>query len=108
MSRADLPVSVGMGAVVSCTFPAAGGWRACGGLGRPSMVVASGVLGSVALIPCLIHVLPARAATAGGVRGGGGAHGVHDFFFSGGESDRHGEESAAAGEGGGRAPDCDP
>ena len=32
MSRADLPVSVGMGAVVPCTFPER---RACGGLGRP-------------------------------------------------------------------------
>jgi hypothetical protein len=31
MSRADLPVSVGMGAVVPCTFP---GRRSCGGLGR--------------------------------------------------------------------------
>ena len=56
MCRADFPVLVGMGAVASCTFP---GWRACArGAGVP-MVVASGVLGSVALIP---HLSPCDSA----------------------------------------------
>ena len=62
MCRTDLPDLVGMGAVVSYTFP---GWRACGGLGRPwsrrrvclglwpsyLIWLPEGVLGPVALIP---------------------------------------------------------
>ena len=62
MSRADLPVSAGMGAVAPGTLPV---WRVCGVPGRPwswrrvclvlwpsyLIVVAAGVLGSVALIP---------------------------------------------------------
>ena len=48
MSRTDLPVSAGMGAVAPGTLPA---WRMCGVPPGAPMVVASGVLGPVAFIP---------------------------------------------------------